>query len=338
MTRNVDQEADTLATVVARMARIGSCWSPSFSPDGTRIAFISDLNGVPQVWIVPTEGGWPELVTALDDQILGVTWSPTGEWLSFNLAPGGGMNAQIYRVRPDGSDLRRLTDGGKENNLRGAWTHDGKHILMASNRRGAIGLDAYLLDPETGTMQLVAELGGIGGINDISRDGRYTALYRVVQRGDSNLYLRELATGEEHLLTPHEGPGHFAAAQFSPDGRTLYLLSDDARERIAFARILLDADHRPGRIELLAGRDAAECESFALTEDGSTAALMWNVAGRSELVFMDLATGEVTTGPALPAEMAGSLTFSQDGRMLAMVCNGSVAPQDIWVLDRTTGR
>src|SRR5690349_19888152 len=114
---------DALETVVARMARIGMCASPRFSPDGPRIAFISDFNGVPQVWIVPTEGGWPELITATDDQILSVAWSPTGEWLSFTLAPGGGMNAQIYVIRPDGSGLRRLTDGGKENNFRGGWTH-----------------------------------------------------------------------------------------------------------------------------------------------------------------------------------------------------------------------
>ena len=56
--------ADELEAQVARMAKIGWCYSPSFSPDGKRVAFISDLNGTPQVWIVPTEGGWPELITA----------------------------------------------------------------------------------------------------------------------------------------------------------------------------------------------------------------------------------------------------------------------------------
>ena len=80
---------DDLETSVTMMAKIGACWSPSFSPDGSRIAFISDLNGVPQVWTIATEGGWPELVTALDDQIYGVSWSPDGAWVAFSLAPGG---------------------------------------------------------------------------------------------------------------------------------------------------------------------------------------------------------------------------------------------------------
>ena len=57
---------DDLAASVAAMAKIGACWSLTFSPDGTWLAFVSNLNGTPQVWTVAAEGGWPELVTALD--------------------------------------------------------------------------------------------------------------------------------------------------------------------------------------------------------------------------------------------------------------------------------
>ena len=40
---------------------------------------------------------------------------------------------------------------------------------------------------------------------------------------------------------------------------------------------------------------------------------MWNVAGRSELTFVDLASGKSSAGPKLPGEIAGGLTFSDDG-------------------------
>ena len=40
---------DELETLVASMAKVGFCYSPSFSPDVNQIAFISDLNGIPQV-------------------------------------------------------------------------------------------------------------------------------------------------------------------------------------------------------------------------------------------------------------------------------------------------
>src|SRR5947209_6660454 len=89
---------DDLERTVALMAKIGRCFGPSFSPDGTRIAFVSDLSGTPQAWIVPTTGGWPELITAFDDPVQDVSWSPDGSWLAVSVAPGGGMNAQIYRM------------------------------------------------------------------------------------------------------------------------------------------------------------------------------------------------------------------------------------------------
>jgi hypothetical protein len=52
--------------LVERLARVGRAFAPTFSPDGRYVALISDLGGVPQVWIVPAAGGWPRLVTAGD--------------------------------------------------------------------------------------------------------------------------------------------------------------------------------------------------------------------------------------------------------------------------------
>ncbi len=103
-----------------------------FLPDGKTIAFVSDLNGVPQVWTVPTSGGFPRLVTSLEDQVGGVLWSPAGDSLVFSLAPGGGMNGQIYRMRPDGSDLRRITDGGTDNNWLGDFSRSGEVLSLSS--------------------------------------------------------------------------------------------------------------------------------------------------------------------------------------------------------------
>ncbi len=77
-----------LARQVATMAKVGRCGSPTFSPDGRQLAFVSDLTGVPQIWTVPVKGGWPRQVTALDDQVGGVRWSPDGKWLAFSVAPG----------------------------------------------------------------------------------------------------------------------------------------------------------------------------------------------------------------------------------------------------------
>lgn len=332
----VPSTEDDLEASVTRMAKIGSSSSPSFSPDGSRVAFLSNLSGVPQVWTVPASGGWPSMVTALDDPVSDVAWSPKGDELAIAVAPGGGMNEQVYLVRPDGTDLTRLTDGGQETNWLGPWTFDGTGLSFASNRTRPESMDAYLHDLESGKSSLVAANPGVGYFLDVSRDGRFAVLYRQKTRGDNDVFLVQL-TGErgETLLTPHEAPAQFNEAVFSPDGRTVYLSSNGGRDRMAFARVRLAGGI--GSVEILESREDAELQEFALTADGSTAALLWNASGRSELSFLDLETKESLPGPKLPAEIAYGLTFSRDGARLAFTVSGSALPSNVFVLERGTG-
>ncbi len=108
-------QPDDLERSVALMAKIASATSPSFSPDGKRIAYVSNLNGIPQVWIVDAAGGYPQLVTAFDDPVGFVEWSPDGAWLAFTLAPGGGheragLSRPPRRLGREAPDERRQGD------------------------------------------------------------------------------------------------------------------------------------------------------------------------------------------------------------------------------------
>jgi dipeptidyl aminopeptidase/acylaminoacyl peptidase len=206
--------ADDIKAAVTRMARVGRCGSPSFSPDGKSLAVVCDMSGLPQIWTVPVEGGWPTLITAFDDPVSGVSWSPNSDWLAFSIAPGGGMNSQVYLAKPDGSSIKRLTAGGKDNNWLGDWTLDGSRLTMASNQRSAETMDAYLIDPVRGTLDMVAELKGVGGIEGVSRDNRNIVISRLASRGDNNLYLINRETGSEQLLT-RLTPGRANLAELS---------------------------------------------------------------------------------------------------------------------------
>jgi dipeptidyl aminopeptidase/acylaminoacyl peptidase len=328
---------------VSRLAQVGACWSPSFSADGLRLAFVSNQSGVPQVWTVAADGVRPEQVTRLDDQVGAVAWSPDGRWLAFTLAPGGGMNSQVYLASPDGRQLSRASEGGKVNNRLTGWSHDGRLLLLSSNRGGAASLDPFTYEVAAGAWRRAADGGGDGELSDVSRDGRYGLVMRVRQRGDQDVSIVDLHTGREAPLTPHRPPATFVTARFAPDGMTVYLASNEDRDRVAFARLRLSrgrAGEPPatGALEVVAARDDAELEDFRVTEDGHTAALLWNVAGRSQLAFLDLDTLALDPGPALPGEIARDLAFSRNGRLLALTLSGSRLPQDVWVVDRASGR
>ena len=327
---------DDLERTVALMAKICTASSPSFSPDGKTIAYTSNIGGVAQVWTVDAAGGYPQLVTAFDDAVSGVEWSPDGKWLAFSLAPGGGMNVQVYLVRPDGSGVKRLTDGGKETNGLGPWSYDGSLLVTTSNKRSGAAIDPYLYDLASGASRMVLANTGVGGLDDVTRDKRLGLMNRLVQRGDNNLYTVDLASGRETLITPHSGPGEFGGA-FSPDGKSVYLSTNAGRDLSAFARLELTAAGGPGKTTILAGRPDAELQSFTINDAGTVAALVWNAAGRSELELLDLGSGKSMSTPKLPGEIAFGLDFSKDGRSLALVITGATQPADVWIMDVASG-
>jgi dipeptidyl aminopeptidase/acylaminoacyl peptidase len=329
--------ADDLETAVSRMSRVGFSRSPSFSPDGKTIAFVSNISGLPQVWTVSAAGGFPRMVTSLDDPVGGVEWSPDGSWIAFSLAPGGGMNTQVYLVKPDGTGLKRLTDGGKETNRLDAFRHDGGKLALASNRRTGAAIDAYLYDPATGALELAVKNPGIGSFEDLSRDGKRALLNRLRYRGSNDLFLVDLATKKETLLTPHEGPGSYSGV-FSPDGKVVWVSSNEKRDKLAFGRIAIGEDGKPGPIEIVASRDDAELQAFAIDDTGERAALVWNVSGRHEMQLEDLLGMKVLATPKLPGDLVSGVTWSRDGRTLAMTASSATAPANIFILEESSLR
>ncbi|HXG59014.1 MAG TPA: S9 family peptidase [Thermoanaerobaculia bacterium] len=328
--------SDDLERRVAAMAKIGFAGSPSFSPDGKRIAFLSNLSGSPQVWVVPATGGWPDQVTAFDDPVGAVEWSPNGEWLAVQVAPGGGLNEQIVVVRPDGTGMKMLTDGGKTNNRLGRWTPDSKSILFGSNRRTAGAIDVWLADVATGEKRLVAESKGIASIGQISADGKFVLVTRLASRGDNDVYRVALdGSGEVHL-TPHKPPATFTGAAFGPTPDEVFLAGNPDRDLHAFGRVRISGG-KASPFEVLSDRPDAELSGFVMNDAGTQAVLFWNVAGKSEMWTIDPATKDRKVLP-LPSgiDIVGGAEFSDDGTKLAVVFSGSGAPSDIWTIDFST--
>ena len=217
--RNTSPE---LTERITRMARIGSASAPSFSPDGRWLSVISNVSGVPQVYVVPSTGGWPRMVTDGVDPVVGAVWSPAAgsDWIAITIAPGGGLNTQVYVVRADGTGLRRLTDGAQDNNAFNTWSDDGRKIYVDSNRRDPASRDSFVIEVASGKIDLVAMNPGVGAITSVARDLRFALLTRLRSRGNNNLYLVDLTNGKDTLLTPHEGVADYFGA-IAKDGSAI---------------------------------------------------------------------------------------------------------------------
>ena len=185
-----------LEAEVTRMARIGGCWSPSFSPDALSLAFVSNQSGVPQVWKVAADGVRQQRITSLDDPAGLVEWSPDGRSLAFTVAPGGGMNSQIYLMRPDGQQLARASgpaDDVKSNNLLHGFSHDGRLLLLSSNRADPASLDPFTYEAATGAWRRVAPGGGIVSVAGVAADD--DTLFSAAVAFDGGSVLRKSISG-----------------------------------------------------------------------------------------------------------------------------------------------
>lgn len=332
-TKEAPSTADAeLEARITAMARMASASGPQYSPDGQWIAFHTNISGVPQVWLLPAEGGYPRAVSAGPDAASGVRWSPDGR-LAYAVSPGGGYNARLLLTTTKGTDTIAMDDDGEANTFVGDFADDGRYHFR-SNARNPATPDAWIWDPKTGKSTMAFQIDGFGGIADLQ--GEHALEWELVTRGNLNAYRRNLQTGERILLTPHEGNAELFG-QFGADTSTVYLGNNLGRDNMVFGRIDIGADGKVSAPVTLAERDDAQLEDFLLADDASFALLVWNVAGRNEIERISLPNGKRSPLPAAPAELVYSADIAPDGKHAVLSLAGSTAPADLWQLDLASG-
>ena len=103
----------------------GSAWSP----DGKQIAFISNISGRNNLWLVPAAGGWPTQLTISEQRQGQPAWSPDGNWIAYISDHDGDEQWDIFLVSPQ-KRRGREHDASRPKPPNGipAWSPDGKQL------------------------------------------------------------------------------------------------------------------------------------------------------------------------------------------------------------------
>jgi dipeptidyl aminopeptidase/acylaminoacyl peptidase len=313
---------------IERYLNIRSASSPNLSPDGNKLAFLTNITGTSQVWFVDSRGGYPEQITAYSDNISFVRWLPNGKGLIFGKAIGGNENTQFYWLSADGSEVKSLTDSPKIRYNFGEISDDSSKIYYVSNKRDANFFDVYSMNLADGKEELLLQQDGNNDFVDVSPDGSKIIVSRsgTEKSLDNDLYLVDVSSKKSTLLTEHKDASQFGDVHFI-DNDTIIFANNEGREFINLGK--MNVNTKDVRMFNNMNWDV---DATTISDDKTMFAYTLNREGFSELFVGETKTIQLKATPIkLPTNgVIGGLQFSKDKSQLYFTFNSAKNPTDIW--------
>jgi Tol biopolymer transport system component len=124
---------------------------PTWSPDGTHIAFVSDRDrGLHNIFIMRSDGTGVREITHDNAGKSELAWSPKGDRIAFVHTPASGGDREIYSIKTDGSSLTDLSNDPTSPDLDPAWSPDGTRIVYSGplHKGESEGLDLWIMNAD----------------------------------------------------------------------------------------------------------------------------------------------------------------------------------------------
>jgi len=237
--------------------------SPRWSPEGTRLAFVSERGGDPQIWVIDIGGGEATKLTSAEGGATDPVWSPDGKMIAYlsRVDPDvktpaiekkgdvtiirrlkyrfrgrywDGKRSHIFLVSSEGGESRQLTFGDFDDSDP-QWSPDSKSIAFVSNRtkdpENNIDTNIWMVPADGGSPVQITTNPGPDNSPRFSPDGKYLA-YRASLRfnyesDEYDIYLAPLEGGGHTNLT-REVHRNIYGPVWNPDGKNLYFMIEDA--------------------------------------------------------------------------------------------------------------
>ena len=204
--------------------------SPAWSPDGSRIAYVSFEQGRAMVFVQNIQNRQRHLIAAFPGSNSAPTWAPDGKQLAIVLTRDG--NSQIYLIRADGSDLRRLSySSGIDTEP--CFAPDGRSILFTSDRGGSAQI--YQMSVDGGAAQRITFEGRSNFSPRYSPDGK-SFIFSQLNNGIFYIAQQDFETKQLQLLTNGDWD---KKPSFAPNGK-LILFASESQGRGILATVSSD--------------------------------------------------------------------------------------------------
>jgi dipeptidyl aminopeptidase/acylaminoacyl peptidase len=338
-TLTLENVPETPAGVREALRRYQNARSAAFQdwlPDGSML-ITTRFGQTGQLHHVAAPGAVRFQLTFFDEPVAGATAIPGSDnRYVFSKDTGGDEYYQLYQAGLTGPERAFTTPGTR--NQGAVFSKDGKTLAWAEVGKGdpdyrvrlaSIGKDGQI---EGG---LSLKTTGATAPLAISPDGRQVLLRRTISAASSKLYLWKPADGGAlKEINPSETPIAYDGGVFTPDGKSILVISDQDYE---FKR-LVEINLASGKVTPITAGDLSwDIEAFRLSDDGRVIAWSINEGGRSRVVVRDFRTRRALPQPVLPVGVLTGLAFSPDLKSLAIGLNTATSPADVWSWDIAEG-
>jgi hypothetical protein len=331
---------------------VRASYGASLSPDATAFAHLIDDGGYPRA-VQRFLRGWRaslsrDVELPVDGPVSRVIHSADGQWLACEVAPSGGTRSQIWVVTTDPDDRMARRIDGEDAGTAELISWDGTLVAAILTGEDGVGISC-LIDPADGRRTVLDRRSG-GRLVDAWAGA---ALIRVGPRGYHEMIMLH---GQSEIALLPADPGSTTAdgvilddhqprrIRHGPDGELTQLYHPGAG---GYVRALIRSDNGCEHARLLevtatpdgvsyyvvAERPDRDLDAFAVSDDLSTVALLWNLQGRSELQILEYSDNTLSEPIPLPGLVASELSISAGGSMVAMTVEGPSTPRTVELVD-----
>jgi dipeptidyl aminopeptidase/acylaminoacyl peptidase len=311
----------------------GSDHSPRWSPDGKRLAFISDRNGADNVFVIRVDGGEARQLTTSDTDVYKPQWSSDGRKLivGSRVVPSGKNQIENWTLdelpESEARTIDRLLFRQWDR-----WLGDERnHVFLVDAESGEMD-DLTPGDFDTPPVSLTS-----GHDFDLAPDGADLVFVRnddpdSATSTNHDLYLKNIATGETAKLT--ENRGRDANPRYSPDGRFIAYTSMANAGYESDEDVLVVYDRSTGEILRLTDDLDRSVREIAWTPDGRQIVFTARDEGRISLFVADL---EGKTTRIAKEGYSGGLSVTPDGERVVISRSYNHQPAELYMVPLTGG-
>ncbi len=184
--------------------------TPRYSPDYSKILYLSYLNGQPSIYSYDLATDRQTLIARTGNPTLAPRWSPDGKWVLYSMAKGG--TTDIYRISSAGGGTPQQLTSGPGINIGGSYSPNGSQIVFESDRSGS--QQVYVMNADGSNQKRISFFGGRAATPEWSPRGDQIAFTHIA--GDLRVaVMTPSGGGMRHLTNSWQDE----APTWSPNGR-----------------------------------------------------------------------------------------------------------------------